>query len=206
TALSSAEILSKANIEAARPEFINLSGYGDWRLRAASAFALRHFDDSASFRAIKGMLRDSHPLVRANAAFSIGALLPEGAVDTLAPAFDDPANYASGAAIAGIMQNTAIDYELCEKIFFGEYPDKLKQALAPIAARCEFDKKELRGFAKQFTSLNAGLRMAILKSMIITDYARNKEHIELLLAKEENKGIVNKAEQLIQLLSIRKEK
>jgi HEAT repeat protein len=199
---SSAEILFKTKTKESVKEFINLTGYGNWRLRAIGARGLASIADSAAVEALVKLLGDSHPVVRINAAYSLGAIAPQGIRDSLHDAFEDRA--VSRYITLGVLSNAPFEYEYISQILFGDLPEEVISGLAPSAAFCDYNNENRKEFIRQFPGLDEEIRKIVMEAMVKLNYSNNKNILNKLLNDEESDDLVRYIDKLIDVRINRK--
>lgn len=173
----------KLRIQKAIGPLLNLLEHEQWRLRSIAARQLGEFESlpDTAIKLLSHRLHDEQFMVRGAAAYAIGRLMPENAIDLLQSAFFEELQIVRNNAIKGMESSKKVTLPLLKTIFLGQNPEKVKDLLTGLFIHADSSVKA-RDMV-EIMKLSSGFRQKLMLQEIIKHAnasERAKETIILL--------------------------
>lgn len=175
----------KLRIQSSIGSLLNVLEHDQWRLRSIAARQLGEFDvlPDTAIKILSRRLHDEQYMVRGSAAYAIGKLMPQQAVEILQTAFFEQLQIVRNNAIKGMEASKKITVPVLQHIFEGQQPEKVQQLLIGLLQLADTSVK-----AKDLASIMANTSSQRQKVMLedaikqakTTESERAKETIILL--------------------------
>jgi len=136
-----------------------------WMLRAEAAQAIGKIGANPQIDILRALIEDSHPYVRAAAAYSLGRLMPDDVSNRIHLCFYDDFSIVRNRAFKGLTENRLLPFLFIEQVLQTDLPMSVKGKFASIITISKYSKKEMKIFQENFYNLPVNLRRIIYKSI-----------------------------------------
>jgi hypothetical protein len=151
-----ATVVGRVRLRAARAELERLLGDPVWRIRALAAQQLGELGDPGAISALRPLLRDEHPLVRARAAFALLQLQPRQ-LEVWQQALADPSQLVRYGAVQGALRHGRLPATLVQELWRLPLELRARQSLGWLVASVDTAASP-RTFARLLQQQPAPLR------------------------------------------------
>ncbi|MFM7156229.1 MAG: HEAT repeat domain-containing protein, partial [Bacteroidota bacterium] len=153
----------KLRIQSSIGSLLNVLEHDQWRLRSIAARQLGEFDvlPDTAIKILSRRLHDEQYMVRGSAAYAIGKLMPQQAVEILQTAFFEQLQIVRNNAIKGMEASKKITVPVLQHIFEGQQPEKVQQLLIGLLQHADTSVK-----AKDLASIMANTSSQRQKVML----------------------------------------
>jgi HEAT repeat protein len=128
-----ATVVGRVRLRAARAELERLLRDPVWRIRALAAQQLGELGDPGAISALRPLLRDEHPLVRARAAFALLQLQPRQ-LEVWQQALADPSQLVRYGAVQGALRHGRLPATLVQELWRLPLELRARQSLGWLVA------------------------------------------------------------------------
>jgi HEAT repeat protein len=163
------DLMSEFKIFDIVKQISELSKCKSWILRASSAKAIGKMGSVSQVDILSSLINDNHPWVRAEAAYSLGSIMPDGIMNKIHLFFYDDFSIVRKKAFMGLTDDRQLSLLFILQVLQTDLPMSARNKFASIIPTSKYTKKELKIFQQKFYNLPVNLRKIIYKSIYDSD-------------------------------------